>query len=34
MKEAKQKLKRIDRVGEKYDLSRWIPVVQDIAEVL
>ena len=33
VKESKHKLKRIDRVGEKYELSRWTPVVQDIAEV-
>ena len=32
-KESKVKLKRIDRVGEKYELSRWTPLVQDIAEV-
>ena len=32
-KESKMKLKRIDRTGEKYELSRWTPLVQDIAEV-
>ena len=33
MKEAKHKLKRIDRVGENYELSRWVPLVKDVAEV-
>ena len=34
VKEPKQKVKRIERAGEKYELSRWTPVVQDIAEVM
>ena len=33
MKEAKHKLKRIERVGENYELSRWVPLVKDVAEV-
>ncbi|CAI8007026.1 Syntaxin-binding protein 1 [Geodia barretti] len=32
VKEAKHKLKRIDRVGENYELSRWVPLVKDVAE--
>lgn len=32
VKEPKQKLKRIERAGEKYELSRWTPLVQDVAE--
>ena len=33
MKDPKHKLKRIERAGENYELSRWVPVVKDIAEV-
>ena len=33
MKAPKHKLKRKDRPEEKYEVSRWTPVVQDIAEV-
>ena len=33
MKTPKHKLKRKERLGEKYEVSRWTPAVQDIAEV-
>lgn len=30
---AKKKLRRKERPGEKYEVSRWTPLLQDIAEV-
>lgn len=32
VKTPKHKLKRKERLGEKYEVSRWTPAVQDIAE--
>ena len=33
VKEPRHKLKRLEQDGENYELSRWVPVVKDIAEV-
>lgn len=33
VKGAKKKLRRKERPGEKYEVSRWTPLLQDIAEV-
>lgn len=33
VKAAKKKLQPKERPGEKYEVSRWTPVLQDIAEV-
>ena len=33
VKAAKRKLKPKERPGEKYEVSRWTPLLQDIAEV-
>ena len=34
VKAAKKKLRPKERPGEKYEVSRWTPLLQDIAEVL
>ena len=34
VKAPKSKIKAKDRPGEKYETSRWTPLLQDIAEVL
>lgn len=33
VKGTKKKLKPKERPGEKYEVSRWTPLLQDIAEV-
>ena len=33
VKSAKKKLRPKERPGEKYEVSRWTPLLQDIAEV-
>ena len=34
VKAPKSKIKSKDRPGEKYETSRWTPLLQDIAEVM
>lgn len=34
VKAPKSKIKPKERPGEKYETSRWTPLLQDIAEVL
>ena len=34
VKASKSKIKSKERPGEKYETSRWTPLLQDIAEVL
>jgi hypothetical protein len=34
VKAAKSKIKSKERPGEKYETSRWTPLLQDIAEVV